>query len=184
MDFPAHVLRPGFVVHRIHLATLDAWYFNADDTWRFNPCSISDLGACYLAERPVAGLLETFKSVTVVDERDVANRAHFSATLTAAVRLADCCASAAGEFGINGEIHSTTDYDMTQAWAAAFAAAGFAGVRYLCRSDPAMSLIGYALLDTTGKAPPGRWPTGRDIPIGDDILREAEDYGLRVRPAP
>jgi hypothetical protein len=25
-----------------------------------------------------------------------------------------------------------------------------------------------------------RWPGGRDAPIGEDILRDAEDYGLCV----
>jgi hypothetical protein len=184
VNFPERVLPAGSEVHRIHRATFGAWYFNAEDTWRFNPCAISGLGACYLAERPVAALLETFKGVTVVDEQDVAGRLHFSAHLTAPIRLADCCAPAAREFGVNGEIHSTTDYGMTQSWAAAFATAGFAGIRYLCRADPAMSLVGYALFDVTGEAPRGRWPTGHDRPIGDDILREAEKYGLSVRPAP
>ncbi len=132
----------------------------------------------------MTGLLETFKGMTVVDEQDIARRAHLSATLTTAVRLADCCVAAAGEFGVNGEIHTTTDYDNTQAWAAAFAMAGFAGIRYLSRSDPAMSLIGYALFDTLGEASPGRWPAGHDVPIDDDILREAEDYGLKVRQGP
>lgn len=183
-DFPELVLGPGTEVHRIHLAALGAWYFNAADTWRFSPCPISGLGACYLAERPVASLLESFKGVSVVDEQDVIRRAHFSATLGTAVRLADCCVPAARWFGVNGEIHTTTDYGITQAWAAALSRAGFAGIRYFCRSDPAMSLIGYALFDDAGEAPPGRWPTGRDTPIGDDILREAEDYGLSVRPAP
>ena len=183
-DFPVFVLRAGSEVHRIHSADLGAWYFNAQDTWRFNPCSVAGLGACYLAERPVAGLLETYQGVTVVDEQDVAGKAHFTAMLEADVRLADCCVPAAGEFGVNGEIHTTTDYDLTQAWAASFAQAGFAGLRYVCRADPAMSLIGYAFFDAAGEAPPGRWPAGRDAPISEDILREAEDYGLRVRPTP
>jgi hypothetical protein len=47
-----------------------------------------------------------------------------------------------------------------------------------------MSLHGYAFFDLAGEAPPGRWPAGRDAPIGEEILREAEDYGLRVRPTP
>lgn len=183
-DFPEFVLRAGAVVHRIHSAELGAWYFNAQDTWRFDPCSVVGLGACYLAERPVTGLLEVYQGVTVVDERDVAGKAHFTAILEADVRLADCCVPAAGEFGVNGEIHTTTDYGLTQAWAAALARAGFAGLRYFCRSDPAMSLVGYAFFDAAGEASPGRWPAGRDTPIGDDILREAEDYGLRVRPTP
>jgi hypothetical protein len=183
-DFPEFVLRAGTEVHRIHSADLGAWYFNSEDTWRFNPCSVAGLGACYLAERPVAGLLEIYKGVTVVDEQDIAGKTHFTAALEADVRLADCCVPAAGEFGVNGEIHTTTDYDVTQAWAAALAQAGFAGVRYFCRSDPAMSLIGYAFFDAAGEAPPGRWPAGHDAPISEDILREAEDYGLRVRPTP
>lgn len=182
--FPEFVLRAGAEVHRIHSTELGAWYFDAQDTWRFNPCSVAGLGTCHLAERPVAALLETYKGVSVVDEQDVAGKAHFMAILQADVCLADCCVPAAGVFGVNGEIHTTTDYDLTQAWASALAQAGFAGVRYFCRSDPAMSLVGYALFDDAGQAQPGRWPTGRDIAIGEDILREAEAYGLRVRPTP
>ncbi len=183
-DFPEVVLRSGTEVHRIHSVAFGAWYFDAEDTWRFNPCAVEGVGACYLAERPVAGLLEIYKGVTVVDERDVAGKAHFTAALEADVRLADCCAPAARAFGVNGEIHTTTDYDLTQAWAASLAQSAFAGIRYFCRADPAMSLVGYALFDAAGEAPVGRWPVGRDAPIGEGILREAEDYGLRVRPTP
>jgi hypothetical protein len=183
-DFPGLVLPAGAEVHRIHSAELGAWYFNAQDTWRFNPCSVAGLGTCYLAERPVASLLEIYQGVAVVDERDIAGKAHFTATLQADIRLADCCVPAAGEFGVNGEMHTTIDYDLTQGWAAALARAGFAGLRYFCRSDPAMSLVGYAFFDAAGEALPGRWPEGRDTPIGESILREAEDYGLRVRPTP
>jgi hypothetical protein len=181
-NFPELVLSSGTEVHRIHSARLGAWYFNAEDTWRFNPCSVAGLGACYLAERPVAGLLESFKGVTVVDEQDVASKAHFTVALEADVRLADFCVPAVGDFGVNGEIHTTTDYDMTQAWASALAQTGFAGVRYFCRSDPAMSLICYAFFDIAGEAPRGRWPGGWDTWISEDILEEAEAYGLRVRP--
>jgi hypothetical protein len=180
-NFPELVLGAGAEVHRIHSADLGAWYFNAENTWRFNPCSIAGLGACYLAEHPVAGLLENFKGVSVVDEQDIAAKAHFTVTLEAEIRLADCCVPAAGDFGVNGEIHTTTDYAMTQAWAAVLAQAGFAGVRYLCRSDSGMSLIGYAFFDRAGEASRGRWPAGRDTAISEDILEEAEAYGLRVR---
>jgi hypothetical protein len=85
---------------------------------------------------------------------------------------------------VNGEIHTTPDYSITQAWASALAAAGFEGVRYLCRSDPGMRLVGFALFDRAGQAPDGRWPQGRDEPVGEAIVREAEAYGLIVRPAP
>jgi RES domain len=182
--FPSATLRAGSELHRIHSAAMRPWYFNAEDTWRFNPCAAPGLGACYLAERPVAGLLEIYKGLTVVAEQDVATKRHFSAALRDELRLADLCAPAAHAFGVNGEVHTTTDYALTQAWAAALAQAGFAGVRYLCRSDPGMRLVGYALFDRAGEAPAGRWPEGHDRAIGEDVLREAEEYGLRVRPTP
>jgi hypothetical protein len=132
----------------------------------------------------VGGLLESFKGLTVVAEEDVARKAHFTSNLEATVRLADCCSGKAREFGVNGEIHTTTDYVKTQAWASALAQAGFAGIRYFCRSDAALSLVGYAFFDSMGVAPPGRWPAGRDMPISEKILWEAEGYGLSVRPTP
>jgi hypothetical protein len=183
-DFPQALLSPGTEIHRIHAAASGAWYFSAQDTWRFNPCGVAGLGACYFAERAVAGLLESYKGVTVVAEQDVTAKAHFTAALEAELRLADCCAAAALGSGINAEIHSTTNYELTQAWATAFALAGFAGVRYFCRSDPATELVGYALFDAAGEPAPGRWPAGHDRPIGEALIREAEDYGLRVRPTP
>ena len=182
--FPQAVLSPGTEIHRIHSAALGAWYFNAEKPWRFTPSGVAGLGACYFAERAIAGLLESYKGVTVVAEQDVASKAHFTAVLEAELALADCCAAAALGFGINAEIHSTTNYALTQAWATAFALAGFSGVRYLCRSDPTMDLVGYAIFDRAGTSAAGRWPAGRDQPISEALLREAEDYGLRIRPTP
>jgi RES domain len=132
----------------------------------------------------VAGLLETFKGMRLVDEAELRARAHFSATLEQPLRLADCCAPSAGTFGVNGEIHTTPNYQETQQWASALATAGFDGIRYLCRSDPGMQLVGYAVFDAAGEAPPGQWPVGSDQPIAEDILRDAERYGLHFRPAP
>ncbi|HUN77545.1 MAG TPA: RES family NAD+ phosphorylase [Solirubrobacteraceae bacterium] len=182
--FPEHVAAAGTVMHRIHRAAFGAWWFDGSETWRFNPTGAPGLGSCYLAETAVAGLLEVFKGVRVVDDADVRVRAHFVVTLDKPLRLADVGASGANGFGVNGEIHSTTDYALTQRWASAFALAGFAGVRYLCRSDPGMNLVAYALFDHAGEARSGRWPDGVDRPIGDEVLREAEQFGLIVRPAP
>jgi hypothetical protein len=182
--FPEFVAAAGTVMHRIHRATLGAWWFDSSNAWRFNPTGVPGLGACYLAETAVAGLLEVFKGVRVVDDADVRARAHFGVTLETPLRLADTCASGANAFGVNGEIHATTDYPLTQRWASVLALAGFAGVRYLCRSDPAMELVGYALFDHAGGALPGRWPDGSDRPIGEKVLQEAERFGLIVRPAP
>ncbi|HSZ13220.1 MAG TPA: RES family NAD+ phosphorylase [Solirubrobacteraceae bacterium] len=178
------MLGEGSEVHRIHRTELDPWFFNSGPTWRFNPCQIRGYGACYLGETPVAGLLETFKGLRVVDEAELRARTHFSAILDRPLRLADCCAPAAGEFGVNGEIHTTPDYAIPQLWASALAGAGFAGIRYLCRSDPSLQLIGYALFDRSGRSASGRWPTGSDRPVDEGVVRGAERYGLRFSPAP
>jgi hypothetical protein len=47
-----------------------------------------------------------------------------------------------------------------------------------------MQLVGFALFDEAGAPPPRRWPAGADRPVSDAIIREAEDYGLYVRPTP
>jgi len=182
--FPEHVLGTGSELHRIHRAQLNPWFFSSGPLWRFNPCEIRGLGACYLGEKPVTGLLETFKGIQVVDEVELRTRSHFSTRIDRQLRFADCCAPAAARFGINGEIHTAPDYARPQEWASALARAGFAGIRYLCRSDPGMQLIGYALFDDAGQAPPGRWPDGTDQSITEDTVREAERYGLRISPAP
>ncbi len=182
--FPAVVLPKGSGLHRMHAAAYGAWYFDDEPTGRFNPVGSRGLGACYFAERPVAGLLEKYKGITMVDEVDVAANAHFSVNLEARLRLADLCSSGARVFGVNGEIHTTPDYEITQAWATALAQAGFKGLKYLCRSDPGMQLVGFALFDEAGAPPPRRWPAGSDRPVSDAIIREAEDYGLYVRPTP
>jgi hypothetical protein len=183
-QFPAVVLPVGTALHRIHAITRGAWYFDDEPMARFNPVGRRGFGACYFAERPVAGLLERYKGITMVDEADVAANAHFSVNLEVRLRLADLCSSGARRFGLTGEIHTTPDYAITQAWATALARAGFKGIKYLCRSDPGMRLVGFALFDVAGAPPPRRWPAGDDRPISDTIIREAEDYGLYVRPTP
>ncbi len=44
----------------------------------------------------------------------------------------------------------STDYVVTQAWAAALHTGGFDGVRYLVRRDPAQDLVGVALFSSSG----------------------------------
>lgn len=59
---------------------------------------------------------------------------------------------------MTAEIATTERYDLTQRWASAFAAAGFAGVRYWARHDPArgraVALFGPAGDQTGGYPPP------------------------------
>jgi hypothetical protein len=96
--------------------------------------------------------------------------------------LADCTSGLCREFGLTGEIHSTSDYARTQAWAATFAAAGFDGIRYLLRHDPGQRLSGTAVFGPAGAAD---WPFNPGEPIGLGVIEEAERrFGVRVMPAP
>lgn len=97
-------------------------------------------------------------------------------------RLADCSSGLCRKFGLTGELHSTPEYALTQAWAAALANAGFDGIHYLLRHDPGQRLVGVALFGPAGEP---SWPFTPGEPIGADIVSEAERrFGVRVVPAP
>jgi hypothetical protein len=129
----------------------------------------------------VGCFLEVFRSWTLIPEAELATRRLVRLDLPP-VRLADCSSGLCREFGLTGEIHSTSDYARTQAWAAAFAAAGFDGIRYLLRHDPGQHLAGTALFGPAGVAD---WPFHPGEPIGPGVIEEAERrFGVRVMPTP
>jgi len=157
------------------------WWFSTDGSGRFDLPRGSDRGTCYLADDPLGCFLEVFRFTWLVPEEEVQRRRLARLELPE-VLLADCTASRSRRFGITAEIHSTTDYGLTQRWAAAFAAAGFDGVRYLLRHDPGQMLSGVALFGPAG-APDWEVPPGE--PLGSDLLLEAERrFGIRVLPTP
>jgi hypothetical protein len=53
-------------------------------------------------------------------------------------------------FGVTAEVHTSSDRSLTQEWAAAFAAAGFDGVRSFVRHDPGQRRIGIAIFGRVG----------------------------------
>jgi len=77
-------------------------------------------------------------------------------------RLADCTISAARKFGITGAIHTQPDYTVPQAWAEAFAAAGFGGIRYRVSHDPAQRELGVVLFGAAGEQSFPVRRTGKD----------------------
>lgn len=79
---------------------------------------------------------------------------------------------------MTGELHTSIDRATTQAWAAAFSAHGFGGVRYVVRHDPSQSLIGIALFGEAGEA---TWSYPPPQPIGDELISHVEQaFGIRV----
>jgi len=171
----------GAKLHRIHRAGQCPWWFSSDGSGRFDLPAAGGRGTCYLAEEAVGCFLEVFRRWTLVPEAEVETRrvAHLELPPT---QLADCSSSLCREFGLTGELHSTPDYALTQAWAAGFANAGFDGIHYLLRHDPGQRLVGVALFGPAGEPP---WPFPPSEPIGAGVIAEAERrFGVRVAPAP
>jgi RES domain len=135
-----------------------------------------------LAETAVGAFIEVFRTDTVVPDAEV--EARLLATLSAPKRskLADCTASRARQFGVTGAIHTQPDYELTRAWAKAFAAAGFAGIRYRLSHDPSQQEVGVALFGPAGES---ELPVRASDPIDESIVEEVQSrFGLIVAPTP
>ena len=139
-------------------------------------------GTCYLAEDPLGSFVEVFRDTRIVAESDVDKRVLSTLHVSEDCGLADCTESRALAFGVTAAIHSSESYARTQKWAAAFADAGFAGIRYLVSHDPAQDLAGVALFGPAGSEDRPVADTG---PIGSDVIAAGrERFGIIVLPTP
>ncbi len=184
--FPRRTLRANQTIHRIHGTARGPWWFSADGSGRFDPVD-TGYGACYLAERPLGAWVEVFRKRVLLPEDEVAVRSLLSVRLGRDVRLADLTSRRALTYGVTASIGSGESYDASQRFAGEAIAAGYDGVRYLVRHDPAQKLYGYALFAPAG-APDSHdalWPAGDDRPIPDHVVQDAARlFGYRVLPAP
>ena len=178
------------MLYRVHRSVHGPIHFASGRGGRFNLRYAS--GTCYLAEEGVAAFLEALQDVlpplptmylprTAVDARRISQL-----TVVAPMRLADCTSERAAAFGITAEVHASrrSDHGRTRSWAMAFARAGFAGLRYFARHNPAQTSVAVAVFGRAGAGTPGAM-TNLDVhvteEIGDDLLRELERrFGIRV----
>lgn len=139
------------------------------------------MGTCYLAEQAAGAFIEAFQEPGVLIPAGYIRERRISVlSVPHEIALADCTTSQARGFGVTGEIHSTVARQTTQAWARAFARAGFGGVRFYLRHDPAQQQVGFALFGPGGEA---AWPVLSTDEIGADLVRDVEDrFGIRVEP--
>ena len=180
--FPRRTLRGDRPLSRIHRAARGPWWFSADGSGRFDPVHAAGIGACYLAERPLGAWVEVFRKQLLLAESDVSDRHLLTVALGRDVKLANLCSRRALAFGVTASLGANEDYTRSQAFASEAVAAGFAGIRYLVRHDPAQELFGVALFAPVGSA---GWPSGDDGPIPADLLAEAgRVFGYRVLPTP
>jgi RES domain len=166
---------------RIHRVGHDPWFFDSSPHGRFNLTDVDDHGTCYFAEEPLGAFVETFRDFALIDEEMVAERLLYCFALRNPLHLADCTSREVLKYGITAEIGSSEDYDRTQAWAMRLFDAGFGGVRYWVRHDPAQELAGVAVFGSnrlTGASE-------SDIPIPDDLREAAQrEFGFAIWPAP
>jgi hypothetical protein len=180
-NFSSFDLSETVALERIHAIGRNPWYFSSRMSGRFD--LPAPHGTCYLAETHIGAFVEVFQRWIAqripIPRSEVAARQASDLFVPRSFRLADCTHPRALAFGATGAMHATPDRALTQAWAAAFHAAGFDGIRYLVSADPTMELVGFALFGFSGEA---AWPVAATRPIGDALLDEIERvFGVLVR---
>lgn len=183
--FPRRTLRGDRQIYRIHRTPHGPWWFSTDGSGRFDPVGTSS-GACYLAEQPLGAWVEVFRKTMLIAEPDVRGRALQAVQLGRDLKLADLTSRRALQFGVTATMGANEEYTESQAFAVDAIAAGFDGVRYHVRHDPAQELHGIALFAAAGAATDMTlWPAGDESEIPECLVAEAERvFGYHVLPAP
>ncbi len=165
---------------RIHTADVAPWFFDAGPDGRFN---LADSGTCYLAEEPIGALVEKFGRLLrpggVITEPlvDAQRLSRLRPPKANIVDLTD--PTVLGLIGLTAEIHSTSDYNLSQGWALALQEAGYDGIRYKARHDPRGRLVSITLFGS-GKPPRSAAKT-TTVPV--DLIHEASTtFAITVLP--
>lgn len=165
---------------RIHAADVAPWFFDAGPDGRFN---LADSGTCYLSEEPIGAFVEKFgrllRSGGVIPEPlvDMQRLSRLRPPKANVVDLTN--PKVLGLAGLTAEIHTTTDYALTQSWALALRDVGYAGIRYKARHDPRGQLASIALFGSD--KPPQSSAKTKTIPVA--LIHEASTtFAITVLP--
>jgi hypothetical protein len=165
---------------RIHAADVVPWFFDVGPDGRFN---LAESGTCYLAEKPLGAFVEKFGRLLrpggVIPEPlvDTQRLSRLRPSKVSVVDLTD--PKVLGLVGLTAEIHSTTDYNLTQGWALALQEAGYDGIRYKARHDPRGQLVCIALFGSD--KPPRNAAKTTAVPV--DLIHEASTtFAITVLP--
>jgi hypothetical protein len=184
---PRRTLKAGTMLHRVHRADRDPWFFDRSPHGRFNPTGTPDRGACYWAEKPIGAWIESFRSLLTLTEEDLAGRALATLTLTGDLVVSDLTVKRALAAGVTASITAGADYAPPQALADALQAVTD-GIRWRLRHDLSQRLHGVALFGQPGRDAAAR-SRGRARtstgPIPQSVREEATRlFGYRVLPTP
>jgi hypothetical protein len=178
-ELPSTKLGSGHL-WRIHAADVTPWFFDVGPDGRFN---LAESGTCYLAQEPIGAFVEKLGRLLrpggAIPE-PLVDTHRLSKLRPPRARVVDLTdPSVLGLIGLTAEIHSTTDYDLTQGWALALQEAGYDGIRYRARHDPRGQLVSIALFGK-GKPPRG---AARTTPIPIGLIHEASTtFAITVLP--
>jgi hypothetical protein len=188
--FPQRTLRADREIYRIHrfqrISGNTGWWFSFDGTGRFDPVGTGK-GSCYFAERPLGAWVEVYRRQMLLAEAAVLDRWLMTVRVGRDLRLADLTSRRALGFGVTASLGANERYDASQAFAADALHAGFAGIRYLVRHDPAQRLYGIALFGEAGEQMENEVVEASilDYPIPGELVAEARRrFGYRVVPRP
>lgn len=182
-DFPATESR-GTTFYRAKRHDRGAWWFastpaDADgvDGGRFD---LADpRGTCYWADSVEVAVRERLAHHTLHTNTVFAARAREMVVVAARAsrgrRFADVTDAAAVRFGVGAELQTMGDYRVPQAWARAFDAAGFAGVRSSTRFTSAAAANAWAVFGDAGVP---RKP--RPERVHRDGIAACRESGIRV----
>jgi hypothetical protein len=191
--FPRSRLRTDQLLYRAHTVGISPWWFSSDLTGRFD--LLPPNGTCYLATDVSTALRERFGHDLVrqgVVTFEAAARTAVSRVRVPAARwLANTCSPRAASFvGMTREIGTCPDYELPQAWAAAFFATGrHTGIRYQTRFSTGAGANAVALFEDAGQ---GDWavdpsPTGgvqACVTVGIVVAHRPTRRQVRIQPPP
>ena len=188
--FPGWRCLAGTQVFRCHGAGHGPLWFANAGYGRFDLADAE--GTCYTAESEQITLLETWGGMRVIPSTELANRAVSRMQVTTDRILADLTSNTAAQFGVTAEIFTTGNYQLTQMWASALRAAGFAGIRYWARHDLAHTHACFALFDAAGARPTDGTAAADYAVIATSTLTDRadliqhlqQDTGITVLPIP
>ena len=148
-SFPSCVLQSGEDLYRIHRREHTPERLSRSGHQRFDSPSAQrarSYGVCYLGTTPVAAYLEVFGRMRALPVPELTDRCLSVAPVVRAVRLADLTnRTVLGRFGVTASHSTAPDYAESQCLSARLHSAGFDGIRYRVRHDPAMELEAVAL---------------------------------------
>lgn len=171
---PVAEYEQGHEFFRAHSQQFGPWFYSSSMQGRFD--LPAPKGTCYLASNPGAAVREVLG-----DRLSQGRRIPISLTegrvisrmpLPAPVRSANVSHDDAFTLGITGELTSMPHYDVPQAWASAFYAAGFDALTYRPRFSPGDSLA----LALFGEAAEHQAPSGFE----STLAQAATDLGLEL----